>query len=272
VFDSKNLMAFHALMQLLLTLVVITDRAQVIIMRLIALGALFLASVCLVQAQSTGALVFGSPAIVLCLVLPGLSRLPPLARATIVVASLVVIVSAAIAVGAFVEDPGAVLDALGKDSTLTGRSYLWQRAHDFISEAPLLGVGYQAFWRIGNPPAEDLWAFAGVESGAGFNFHNLYLHVAVDLGYIGMALMIVTYLCMAIRLCRSLIIAPRLPVFYATALFSYMFTMSFVEVGVFSQFSLGQILFCILWVYSDFRPPIRAPIPAAPNRCPQRST
>jgi exopolysaccharide production protein ExoQ len=250
VFDSKNQLAFHALMQLLLALIVVIDRAQAILMRLIALAAIAVASVCLIEAQSTGAVVFGAPAIVLCLVLPGFSRLPLLARATIVAAVVVIVVSTVIAIGAFVEDSGAVLDALGKDSTLTGRSYLWQRAHDFINEAPLLGVGYQAFWRIGNPPAEELWAFALVESGAGFNFHNLYLHVAVDLGYIGMGLMILTFLWMAIRLCYALILVPSLPVFYAAALFSYMFTVSFIEVAILSQFSLAEILFCIIWVYS----------------------
>ncbi len=253
VFDSKNQLAFHALMQLLAALVVIIDRGQATIMRLIALAAIFLAPVCLIQAQSTGALVFGAPAIVLCLVLPGLSRLPMSARAVIVAVGLVVVVLTVIAIGAFVDDFGAVLDALGKDFTLTGRSYLWQRARDFIEEAPLLGVGYQAFWRIGNPPAEELWAASFEESGAGFNFHNLYLHTAVDLGYIGLGLVILTFLWMAMRLCRAIILAPSLSVVYVTALFVYMFTISFIEVAILAQFQLAQILFCIIWVYSGTR-------------------
>jgi len=253
VFDSKNQLAFHALMQLLAALIVIIDRGQATIMRLIALAAIFLAPVCLIQAQSTGALVFGAPAIVLCLVLPGLSRLPMSARAVIVAVGLVIVVLTVIAIGAFVDDFGAVLDALGKDSTLTGRSYLWQRAREFIGEAPLLGVGYQAFWRIGNPPAEELWAFALEESGAGFNFHNLYLHIAVDLGYIGMGLVILTIFWMAIRLCKALILAPSLPVVYVAALFIYMFTISFIEVAILAQFALAQILFNIIWVYCGGR-------------------
>jgi hypothetical protein len=55
---------------------------------------------------------------------------------------------------------------------------------------------------------------------------------------------------MAIRLCYALILAPSLPVFYAAALFSYMFTISFIEVAILSQFSLAEIIFCIIWVYS----------------------
>ena len=252
-FDSKNQLAFYALMQLLAALTVMIDRGQATIMRLIALAAIFIAAVCLIQAQSTGALVFGAPGIVLCLVLPPLSRLSMPTRAIIVAVGLAIIVTTVIAIGAFVDDFGAVLDALGKDSTLTGRSYLWQRAREFIREAPLLGVGYQAFWRIGNPPAEDLWAFSYEESGAGFNFHNIYLHFGVDLGYIGMGLVIITFVWLALRLCRAITLAPTFSVSYVTSVFVYLFTTSFIEVSFLCQFALAQILFCIIWVYSGLR-------------------
>ena len=114
-FDSKNQLAFYALMQLLAALTVMIDRGQATIMRLIALAAIFIAAVCLIQAQSTGALVFGAPGIVLCLVLPPLSRLSMPTRAIIVAVGLAIIVTTVIAIGAFVDDFGAVLDALGKD-------------------------------------------------------------------------------------------------------------------------------------------------------------
>ncbi len=44
-----------------------------------------------------------------------------------------------------------------KDPTLTGRTYLWQRAADFIAEKPALGAGFNAFWVQGNPDAEGMW-------------------------------------------------------------------------------------------------------------------
>lgn len=253
VFDSKNQLAFHALVQLLAALIVIRDREQPIIVRLVSLVAIALAPVCLIQAQSTGALVFGAPAILICLVLPFAARLSMMTRTVVIAAMLVTIAAGMIAVAGFVDDFGAVLDALGKDSTLTGRSYLWKRAHEFISAAPLLGVGYQAFWRPGNPPAEDLWAASFEESGAGFNFHNIYLHIGVDLGYIGMAFIIITMAWLALRLCRAIILSPDLPITFAMAMFAYMFTTSFIEAGFLVQFSLEQILFCVVWVYSGLR-------------------
>ena len=255
VFDSKNQLAFHALVQLLAALIVIRDRHQAIMMRLVSVVAILLAPVCLIQAQSTGALVFGIPAIFICLFMPLISRLSITTRAIGVAALLLTATVVIIAIMGFVDDFGAVLDALGKDSTLTGRAYLWKRAHEFIEQAPLLGVGYQAFWRIGNPPAEDLWAASFEESGAGFNFHNLYLHFGVDLGYIGMGLVILTMAWLALRLCRAIIINPNLPVTFATAIFAYMFTTSFIEVSFLAQFELAQILFGVIWVYSGISKP-----------------
>ena len=41
----------------------------------------------------------------------------------------------------------SVLGALGKDSTLTGRTYLWATAERTMAEHPLLGVGADGFWR-----------------------------------------------------------------------------------------------------------------------------
>src|SRR5699024_2088986 len=50
-----------------------------------------------------------------------------------------------------------VLDAFGKDSTLTGRTFLWRGGIVEGSRHPLLGMGYLAFWTPGHPPAERLW-------------------------------------------------------------------------------------------------------------------
>ena len=270
-FGSKNQLAYHALIQLLAALIVLRDRHQALILRLVSAASALLAPVCLIQAQSTGALVFGMPAILICLFLPWLSRLSVMTRAIGVTALLVIALLAIVAVMGFVDDFGAVLDALGKDSTLTGRAYLWQRAHEFINQAPLLGVGYQAFWRVGNPPAEDLWAASFEESGAGFNFHNMYLHIGVDLGYIGMGLLILTMAWVALRLCRAIIISPNLSVTFATALFAYMFTTSFIEAAFLAQFVLPQILLGVIWVYSGVSKPSysRALHPANRRAMPQ---
>jgi exopolysaccharide production protein ExoQ len=250
VFDSKNMFAFYSVMLLITGICVLFDRRQHLLFRAIGAAALFLAPACLFAAQSTGAIIFSIPAIGVFFGVLTLARLPAdlrrLAIGAVLAAAALAIVTVIIAGG----DTGALLDSLGKDATLTGRTYLWQRAGDFIREAPLLGLGYQAFWQIGNPAAEELWAASFVESGAGFNFHNLYLHTTVELGYAGTAILVLTLLAIAGRLMVSLIARPCAPVYFAAALFTFFSSTSFIEVGLLYQFHLGTVLFGAIWTFS----------------------
>ena len=59
---------------------------------------------------------------------------------------LVALIAAAIAGTLLVEQSETVLNALGKDSTLTGRTELWDSVVDKIEHRPLLGYGFGAFW------------------------------------------------------------------------------------------------------------------------------
>lgn len=98
--------------------------------------------------------------------------------------------------------------AMGKDSTLTGRTYLWDRAGALISEKPLLGLGYNAFWRKGNLDAEGLWRYAGITSRSGFNFHSTPTELLVHLGYIGLAMFALVFAGLAIMLLMRTMIRP----------------------------------------------------------------
>ncbi len=254
VFESKNQLAFFAVIQFIAALAVIFDRRQHASERLLALFPLLLAPVCLMAAQSAGALVFSVPAIGTFLALTAIGRCSIMTRALVIAGVLVASAAALLAADAFVDDFSSAFDAIGKDSTLTGRTYLWQRAHEFIEQAPLLGVGYQAFWQIGNSPAEDLWAASFVAEGAGFNFHNLYLNTAVELGYPGLGLLILTLLWMAVRLFRAILLNPGYSVSFAAAIFVYLISTSFIEVLLLYPFQLGSMLLCAVWVHSTVWP------------------
>jgi len=80
-----------------------------------------------------------------------------------------------------------ILESTGKDPGLTGRDLLWQRADELIAQRPWVGVGYGAFWRIGNLEAEGLWRYFGIATRSGFNFHNTPREILVHLGYVGLA-------------------------------------------------------------------------------------
>ena len=82
-----------------------------------------------------------------------------------------------------------VLGKLGKDSTLSGRTILWDFALDAFDRKPWLGYGYKGYW-------------SGVDSTAFFlrvaveqdliMFHNNFLEVLVGFGVIGPVILIST--------------------------------------------------------------------------------
>lgn len=88
----------------------------------------------------------------------------------------------------------SVLDHFGKDKTLTGRTTLWQIGHDWIRESPAIGHGYRAFWVSAVGDAQQLLSLNGVKDGRTFHFHQTYIEVLVDLGYLGFSVLMITYL------------------------------------------------------------------------------
>ena len=57
--------------------------------------------------------------------------------------------------------PDLILDFLGKDASLTGRTDLWRFVDIDIAQRPLLGWGFDAFWALGNPAANEISANLG---------------------------------------------------------------------------------------------------------------
>lgn len=74
-----------------------------------------------------------------------------------------------------------LLEALGKDPTLSARTEIWSHSMQLISERPLLGHSIASFWQQGIVEDTGMW-FP--------NAHNGYLQVAIELGLIGLCLFV----------------------------------------------------------------------------------
>ena len=144
----------------------------------------------------------------------------------------------------------AFLQGSGKDATLTGRTDLWQTGLSVIADHPWLGVGYRAFWISGYGPAEELWAMFGQQSGAGFNFHNLYISNGVELGYVGLAIEAATIYATAAMLVFLAVVRPSHVVAFLLGLQVLLILRSFVEVEVFYEFSVRSILAYCTTIYT----------------------
>lgn len=85
----------------------------------------------------------------------------------------------------FILSPDLILGFLGKDETLTGRTDLWYYVNICISQKPLLGWGFSAFWSALNPAAHEISANLGWQVP---NAHNGLLELLLELGGLGVSL------------------------------------------------------------------------------------
>nr|WP_314071383.1 O-antigen ligase family protein [uncultured Roseococcus sp.] len=83
-----------------------------------------------------------------------------------------------------------VFEAIGKDDTLTGRVYIWAEVYEAIGLRRYLGYGYNAFWLQGTNPAEVIWQRIGWLAPTA---HSGYLDVALQLGMLGVAVVVMAH-------------------------------------------------------------------------------
>lgn len=99
-------------------------------------------------------------------------------------------------------DPVAsVLDAVGKSSTLTGRTILWEIGRDVSSKHPILGVGYNSFWNAPEFFNERL-AMRQTGGASVAAFHNFPLEILVSAGWPALIAMLSLIFAAVLRLFR----------------------------------------------------------------------
>jgi exopolysaccharide production protein ExoQ len=75
------------------------------------------------------------------------------------------------------------------DSTFTGRTIIWDFAEYEIARRPLLGWGYQSFWLVGPDAPSIVEAPGWVRMMP--NAHNGYYDTMLEMGYVGLALLVI---------------------------------------------------------------------------------
>lgn len=95
----------------------------------------------------------------------------------------------------------AVLNTVGGDSTLTGRSEIWAAVWAMIGQHPWLGYGFGAFWRGFDGPSAEVWARIGATPP---HAHNGILDLWLDLGLAGVALVAGSFFVTARRAAAAL--------------------------------------------------------------------
>ena len=110
---------------------------------------------------------------------------------------IVGLTGAAAALGALVVAAPALLTAIGRDTTFTGRDRIWELTVERVLASPL-GAGYGAFWDgpAGAAISRDLGYVVG-------HAHNGWLEVAAQLGWLGLVMVSTLVVLVAVRAARS---------------------------------------------------------------------
>ncbi len=257
-FESKNQMGIAAQLLLALALAVVADRDQPGLARCAAVAAIPVSALLLLLSQSSGALVSVAVTVIAFTGFLLLGRTVMPLRLAIVALTLLL---CGLALAFLPEIETAVADfrqnVLQKDATLTGRTYLWAYADALIADRPWLGHGYYAFWRHGNLDAEGLWRWGGIASRTGFNFHNAFVEMQVDLGRAGLAVFVATCVIVALLGSYRQITRPTVPMAFLATFVIVTYVRSFAESGLIAPFSLVTLLWVATAVHA------LAPAPAA---------
>ena len=257
VFSSKNNFASFVCLMLLAGIATFGDPRQPWRLRLVALGGLLLSPILLVEARSLGALFTAAGSIGAVILVLFLSRIAPRRRAPALVIIALLGTCAATLLLLFMAaentDLSSILVSLGKDPGLTGRTFLWSRAQEYMAARPLLGVGFQAFWVQGHVEAEGLWSYAQIDERSGFHFHNTFYETGVELGWVGIVTLFGTLLVATGRVIRRAFQQPDGGSAFLLGLFVFFAFRLTVEVDLIGSFSPGCMFLAAALVFCRSR-------------------
>ncbi len=136
-------------------------------------------------------------------------------------------------------------DVLKKDATLTGRTELWARADSLIEQRPLLGWGYRSTWLGDNSTTRGLLRWANLTDGKGFNFHNLAREMWVDLGIVGLVLLMAIYAVGLVRLGLAMYLRPTREIAFLLTLATLV-----IVIRANTEMNIGPFLFDTLMIFT----------------------
>ncbi len=200
----------------------------------------------ILKSGSATALLVGIFCIILTSLLIGVKKVRQKNIATI----FVLVVSVSI-LSIFISNVTVIFESLGKDTTFSGRTIIWPKLIEMLSEDPFLGFGYGAFWENGTATRiETSFYFTWIVNHA----HNGFLELLLDMGILGMIL----FISVTIFMLKTLKTVSKEPntTFIVSLVLSYtIFTylMNITQIFLNKQNSFYWCFFVFLYCYIYFR-------------------
>ena len=192
VVGNRNLLAFLALLSLVLTVVGSVERRRIDRRELcwIAVALLTMA----LTRSATVILALAAVAIVGLLVAT-IRRLPARRRGAAYLTALTLL---SIGVTACWASAHSLLSVLGRTDA-SGRTAIWRTVADLAGQEPLIGWGWISYWAPWVPPFDGLIVIDGVEY---LQAHNALLDIWLQLGVVGVAVAVVVAATVSVRTWR----------------------------------------------------------------------
>jgi O-antigen ligase len=149
--------------------------------------------------------------------------------------------AAFIAGGLIFANADVLLGALGRDATLTGRTYIWGYVLTAIAERPWLGHGYAAFFEAEAIAQYINDAFQWSLPTA----HNGYLEMVLGLGWIGLVMLITYFAVMVFRLIVSWQSLPKGVTMLVAPLLVYYLLLNITETTFLAPSGLGWFVMMV---------------------------
>ncbi|WP_018237211.1 O-antigen ligase [Ensifer sp. BR816] len=241
-FASKNQLGFYASLGIYFAFMAVVVLGERGVWRAAAGGAGAIAAYSLFASQSATSVLTTVAILGLCVGMRAITALRPASRKGLFIGVAVFGSVAAVAL-IYAGATDLVLGAFGKDSTLTGRTYLWQQGIEAAQAAPFFGIGYQAYWVQGFSEAERLWEEFYITARSGFHFHNTYIEAAVETGLVGLVLLTMLLLTAVFGQLKRLLAEDRdeeAMVLFGVAML--LFIRSFVEIDIMNPYHVGSFL------------------------------
>lgn len=111
-----------------------------------------------------------------------------------------------VVLGTLVGNADGLFQAIGKDTTLSGRTEIWPLVIENIEKQPWFGYGYDSFWQNGwEGPAANVWVYLprGFEPP---HAHNGFLDILLSFGMVGFVVFLLNVIVfggLAIRWARA---------------------------------------------------------------------
>jgi exopolysaccharide production protein ExoQ len=251
VWGDKNIFAIRMLVVMVTAMAVAYNRSEIPLLRLAAFPFIPIAFYLIVIAESATSLVFALVSFMamttIWLFWSGLRNVRH-ARSMLVLIGVFAVMAGLLVLSNMTREANlfeAFVTSLGKDTTLTGRTMLWEAADKITEEKPLLGTGAEGFWLWGHGQAYTLLELSYKPAGTRFSFHNSYLETQVHLGFVGLWCLILAVAWCLMRTVVAWFQTQTVVRSYFLLITMVVLVSSFTESWMFNVFDTAVMLFYI---------------------------